>query len=109
MKHIRRGWAPKDLALRNMDPVASFPTFKGWSRSKLFYANNMSVVQEKSNHELIVVSEAYRSKFSRCAMCSERFAQTFDTSLEEWVYKGCKELNGVPYHFPLCWEYAHDQ
>lgn len=91
-----------------MDPLLSFPTFKGWPRCKIFYANNMSVDQENSRDELIVVSEAYREKFSRCTMCSQRFALTFDQSLEEWVYRGCRELNGVPYHFPLCWEYAHE-
>lgn len=92
-----------------MDPLVSFPTFKDWPTCKIFYVNHMSVAQKDTDKELVVVSDEYHQKFSRCAMCSERFVLTFDLSLEAWVYKSCRELRGVPYHFPLCWQYAHSR
>ena len=85
-----------------------FPTFVDWPRCKIFYVNHMSVAQENSHAENIIVTEEFEAKFSSCSLCSQKFTLAFDTSLEEWVYKQCKILGGIPYHFPLCFEYAHE-
>lgn len=41
-----------------------------------------------------------------CEICNERFRMTFRHEEEEWVFDDCKEVNGVVYHYPLCYEVA---
>lgn len=85
----------------------TFPTFERWPRYKLFFLRNMSLKQKgQDKHDVIIVTEEMERNFPRCRMCSEKLNMCYDVDVEDWVYRDCKISDGVPYHFPLCWDYA---
>ncbi|CAN0048807.1 unnamed protein product [Scytosiphon promiscuus] len=87
-----------------------FPTFGDWSFSKRLQLNSMSEDQADADSVYVVVKDGsdMENYFQRCRLCSERFKLVFNQDEEEWVYARCKVLHGQPYHFPICWEYAHE-
>lgn len=87
-----------------------FPTFSDWGAYRRLHVNHMSVAQADTDSTYVVVKEGsdLEIDFKSCRLCSERFKLVFDQDEEEWVYPSCKMLHGQPYHFPICWEYAHE-
>lgn len=88
-------------------PIA-FPTFSDWRAHKRLHVSHMSVAQVDTGCVYVVVTEDIEQNFNRCGLCSERFKLVFHQDEEEWVYRSCKVLHGQPYHFPDCWEFAHE-
>lgn len=88
----------------------SFPTFSDWGALKRLHVNHMSVAQADTESVYVVVKEGSDLEiyFKSCRLCSERFKLVFHQDEKEWVYRTCKMLHGQPYHFPLCWEVAHE-
>lgn len=87
-----------------------FPSFGDWGATKRLHVNHMSVTQADTDSVYVVVKDGsdLEIDFKSCRLCSERFKLTFHQDEEEWVYPSCKMLHGQPYHFPLCWEFAHE-
>ena len=88
-----------------MNTITSFPDFEEWPTHKLYFLNHMSLKQEERNHTLIVTEEI-QDLYSKCPLCSERFHMKYDCDEEEWIYTDCELWKNIPYHYPLCWEYA---
>lgn len=86
----------------------AFPTFSDWEAHKRYHVSQMSVAQADTHCVYVVATDDIEQNFNRCRLCSERFKLVFHQEEEEWVYQSCKVLDGQPYHFPLCWEYAHE-
>lgn len=94
-----------------------FPLFVEWPPSKLYFLDNMSCEQESSfdiqsdteEEELpfCVITEDFQdaNESYRCPMCGETFRMEFRLDPDEWVYEESKEVDGYPYHYPLCYEF----
>ena len=61
---------------------------------------------EEEPERVYVVSTENNSKNQRCHLCTERMSMEFLQDIEEWVFVGCVEHEGVPVH-KLCRVCAH--
>ena len=61
---------------------------------------------EEEPERVYVVSTEDNSESQRCNLCTERMSMEFFQDIEEWVFMGCVEHEGVPVH-KLCRLCAH--
>lgn len=105
-----------------------FPHFSGWPSQKVYFLENMAVKQDKQDprqdqdrrqelqqelqqdlqqdfEKYVVITKEKDVQINHiCPICSTRFCMTFNQDEEEWIFNDCTELDGVAYHFPLCYE-----
>jgi len=90
-----------------------FPRFLGWPKNKVYFLENMAMDQadqaDQVDPYVVITNEKYERINHVCDICTQRFQLNFDHDEEEWVFKESKEINGVVYHYPLCYEVALEQ
>ena len=100
----------------------SFPLFDKWPSEKLSFLEHMSCDLEEYKFEVtdneddiphvrnfVVVRDEFRDgddPLLHCPLCSERLILLYEEDEDEWVYEDTKEFMCLPYHYPLCYEYA---
>jgi len=98
----------------------TFPLFDKWPSEKLSFLEHMSCDQDEYKFEVtedetpyvrhfVTVREEFRDEddpLLNCPLCSERLILLYDEDEDEWVYEDTKEFMSLPYHYPLCYDYA---
>lgn len=57
----------------------------------------------------VVVRDGFQDESEpthKCRMCNDRLSLVYNNDEEEWVYDDCREFQGLPYHYPYCYNYA---
>lgn len=83
-----------------------FPQFLGWPSRKVYFLENMSCgqVRHQGPSYFIITKETDDRINHTCEICKQRLAMAFNEEEEEWVFNDAKEVNGIVYHYPLCYE-----
>lgn len=88
----------------------NFPQFLGWPPRKVYFLENMAceqvdqVDQDQGPSYFIITKERNDNINYICEICKHRLVMTFNQEEEEWVFNDSKEVKGVVYHYPLCYE-----
>ena len=83
-----------------------FPQFLGWPPRKVYFLENMSCEQvgDQGPSYFVITKERDDNINYTCEICKQRFDMAFNQEEEEWVFNESKEVNGIVYHYPLCYE-----
>ena len=89
----------------------SFPQFLEWPPRKVHFLENMACEQvgDQGPSYFIITDERSDSINYTCDICKQKLALAFNQKEEEWVFNDSKEVKGVVYHYPLCYEVAIGQ
>ena len=89
----------------------NFPQFLGWPPRKVYFLENMACeqvpkeVDEGPSYVIVTNEMSDDINFNyTCDICKQRLVMTFNHEEEEWVFNDSKGVNGVVYHYPLCYE-----
>lgn len=80
----------------------SFPQFFGWPPRKVYFLENMACEQVPKGPSYVIVTK--EMSVNTCDICKQKLVMAFNHEEEEWVFNDCTEVNGVVYHYPLCYE-----
>ena len=61
--------------------------------------------EDQQGQKYVVLTKELQDRINDiCDICRTRFVLAFDHEEDEWVYRDSKEINGIAYHYPLCYE-----